>query len=132
MLLYFIIFQFFEWYIIEGILGGLIIYILINLAFRVYDLINFEKKLNIYATKLTFGKINLSIEPTCLKIDEYGLKRVIFISQLKKCLIYSDIIFFVEKSKKYIPFKVSKKEMSDGAFEALIKKLESLKIKIEE
>ena len=75
--------------------------------------------------------MNLILESTFIELNQYGRKRVIFISQLTKCVVISDIIFFIEKKDKYLPIKINKSEMKEGSFQKLTGTLIAFGIKIE-
>lgn len=117
---------------LESLSFGLIICFLFITGIRINDLLNIETRLKIQAAKFIFRKNNIIIEPTQIKIEENGLKRVIFLSQLKRCIILKDVIFLIEIKDKFLPYKINRNEMSDGAFEQFVKNLEFLKIKIDQ
>lgn len=69
---------------------------------------------------MNFGKMNLIVKSNQIEILQNNSKRVIFKSQLIGCLLLGDALFFIEKNKKYFPFKVNKAEISEVSFEQLI------------
>jgi len=121
-----------DWAIIESISFGLIILVAIFVAYKVYDLLTIDKKLKKIINETYYGKVNLILEPTLIDLNQYGRKRTLFLSQLTKCIILSNIIFFVEKNDKYLPMKINKSEMNDESFQRLITRLKDKGIKVED
>src|SRR5690625_510672 len=121
-----------DWPIIESMSFALIILITNFVLFKIYDLLTIDKKLKKVINNAYKGKMNLILEPTFIDLDQYGRKRTIFLSQLTKCILQCNIIFFIEKSDKYLPFKINRSEMKDESFQKLIKRLRSLGVIIQE
>ena len=121
-----------DWIIIEAISLGLIVLALNFVLFKIYDILALKKYLKKTINQAQYGKMNLILESTFIELSQYGRKRVIFLSQLKKCVIISDIIFFIEKKGKYLPLKINKSEMKDGSFKKLTEKLIAFGVKFEE
>ncbi|MDH7444961.1 hypothetical protein [Aquimarina sp. 2201CG14-23] len=107
---------------------GLIILISSFVFFKILDILVITKSLNKSLSKITLGKMNLILEPTSLEFNQNGRKRIVFKSQIAKCILKSDIIFLVEKNQKNLPMKINKNEMTEGSFEKLIDELKLLKI----
>ncbi|WP_394906435.1 hypothetical protein [uncultured Mesonia sp.] len=120
-----------DWKVLESILVGLIVLITTFIFFKTFDLLTVKNNLKKGISQVSFGKMNLIIEPTFIELNQYGRKKVIFLSQLTKCILINDVIFFVEKSKKFLPVKVNKVEMKNGSFEQMISKINKLRIRIE-
>ena len=126
-----IIKEFTELKIIERISVGLIIGITTFIFFKIVDLFTINKKLEKVKSQISFGKMNLIILATHIEINQYGKKRVIFLSQLTKCILINDVLFFIEKNKKLLPVKVNKLEMSNNSFDDMINRIDKLRIRIE-
>ena len=126
-----IIKEFTELKIIERISVGLIIGITTFIFFKIVDLFTINKKLEKVKSQISFGKMNLIILATHIEINQYGKKRVIFLSQLTKCILINDVLFFIEKNKKLLPVKVNKSEMSNNSFDDMINRIDKLRIRIE-
>ena len=120
-----------DWRIIESISVGLIVLITTFIFFKTFDLLTIKNKLKKRISQVSLGKMNLIIEPTFIELNQHGRKKIIFLSQLTKCILINDIIFFVEKSEKFLPVKVNKVEMMNGSFEQMISKIDKLRIRIE-
>ena len=120
-----------DWRLIESFSVGLIVLITTFIFFKIFDLITIKNKLAKGISQVSLGKMNLIIKPTFIELNQYGRKKVIFLSQLTKCILINDVIFFVEKSKKFLPVKVNKEEMTNGSFEKMISKIKKMKINIE-
>lgn len=101
--------------------------------FEVYDLLRINKSLQKIKQQeaFAFEKFNLILENTFLETSRYNRKRVVFFTQLKKCLLINDTLFFIEKNDKYLPVKINKTEMQDGSFERLLEELKKLNLKFE-
>lgn len=122
---------YFYWPIIESIFFAALIFTAFSLLLKVYNLLFIKKNLIKSKNQFSFGRMNLTIEPTFIELHRYGRKRVIFISQLRKCILIKNILFFIETDKNIIPLKINKIEMTENSFNRLIATLEKLKIKIE-
>tara|TARA_R110000850_G_scaffold203228_1_gene329546 strand:+ start:168724 stop:169251 length:528 start_codon:yes stop_codon:yes gene_type:complete len=128
--IYLVLKYFTEWNLIEIISFALIFLILNFVLFKAYDLYSIIKKIKRIKNEITFGQMNLIIKNTFIEINHNDNKRVIFLSQLKECVLHSDCLFFIEKNQKHLPFKVSKSEMNNNSFEILVKELESMKVNV--
>ena len=129
--LFLILRNFTNWKIIISIGFGLIVLIANFIFFNLYHLVSINKRLENSISEISFGKMNLTLESTFIELNQYGRKTVIFTSQIEKCIIKFNAIFFIEKNKKYLPIKINKAEMKEDSFEKLIDELKSLNIIIE-
>lgn len=109
------------------------------IAIILFDFFKLERffSLKDYVNKLYVNN-NSHFKPLTIEIHDYQIKLiqnhqtidVLLLSQIEKVLLLSESIYFIEKNKKLLPFRINKKEMSPNTFGSLINELKAINLDV--